>query len=241
MNKRISTRHWLTLMKVISSYLTLMEIRFHLKDVELMRIKMKNPPLDQTSKRRRARKEPESTSVPKEKTSKTTGKSTEGSKSHHKSAGESGQVEEPIHTAKDLKEPANQEFKTGNWNISLKKSTKATTDQLDWNNPEGQQYPHDLRKPLPLIPNYRGRRVIPFDHFINNDLVYLSGGISSRTFTTLMMKTKAIDYGNIKWIKDMVPNTMWSPVPVNYDKHALWGISHWGQQRQQFYGFVANK
>ncbi|GJS84365.1 hypothetical protein Tco_0750906 [Tanacetum coccineum] len=51
---------------------------------------------------------------------------------------------------------------------------KETTDQLDWNNPEGQQYPHDLRKPLLLIPNSRGRRVIHFDHFINNDLAYLS-------------------------------------------------------------------
>ncbi|GJS29237.1 hypothetical protein Tco_0489857 [Tanacetum coccineum] len=60
------------------------------------------------------------------------------------------------------------------------KDTHATTDQLDWNNPEGQQYPHDLRKPLPLIPNSRGRQVIPFDHFINNDLAYLSGGVSSR-------------------------------------------------------------
>ncbi|GJZ64006.1 hypothetical protein Tco_0620427, partial [Tanacetum coccineum] len=40
------------------------------------------------SKRRRAGKEPESTSAPKEKTSKTTGKSTEGSKSHHKSTDE---------------------------------------------------------------------------------------------------------------------------------------------------------
>ncbi|GKE77481.1 hypothetical protein Tco_1543601 [Tanacetum coccineum] len=79
-----------------------------------------------------------------------------------------------------------------------------TTDQLDWNNPEGQQYPHDLRKPIPLIPNLRGRRVIPFDHFINNDLAYLS-------------------------------------VPVIYDKHALWGISHWGRKRQQFYGFAANR
>ncbi|GJY89144.1 hypothetical protein Tco_0503772 [Tanacetum coccineum] len=35
----------------------------------------------------------------------------------------------------------------------LEEVYKATTDQLDWNNPEGQQYPHDLRKPLPLIPN----------------------------------------------------------------------------------------
>ncbi|GJR09955.1 hypothetical protein Tco_0792607 [Tanacetum coccineum] len=34
------------------------------------------------------------------------------SKSHHKSAGESAQAEEPMHTAKDLKEPAHQEFKT---------------------------------------------------------------------------------------------------------------------------------
>ncbi|GKD18295.1 hypothetical protein Tco_1207453 [Tanacetum coccineum] len=44
---------------------------------------------NQGSKRIRARKEPESTSALKEKTSKTIGKSTEGSKSHHKSAGES--------------------------------------------------------------------------------------------------------------------------------------------------------
>ncbi|GKC34059.1 hypothetical protein Tco_1046443 [Tanacetum coccineum] len=54
------------------------------------------------SKRRRARKDPESTSAPKEKNSKTTGKSTEGSKSHHKSTGESAQAKEPMHTAKDL-------------------------------------------------------------------------------------------------------------------------------------------
>nr|GEZ26944.1 hypothetical protein [Tanacetum cinerariifolium] len=65
------------------------------------------------SKRRRAGKEPESTSAPKEKTSKTTGKSTEGAKSHHKSASESAQVEEPMHTTKDLEELAHQEFDTG--------------------------------------------------------------------------------------------------------------------------------
>ncbi|GKE34662.1 hypothetical protein Tco_1453984 [Tanacetum coccineum] len=103
---------------------------------------------------------------------------------------------------------------------------KATTDQLDWNNPEVWQYPHDLRKPLPLIPNSRGRRVIPFDHFINNDLAYLSGDVSSRTYTTSVTKTKAADYGHIKWIEDLVPNTIWSYVPISYDKHALWGISH---------------
>ncbi|GJV68523.1 hypothetical protein Tco_1484032 [Tanacetum coccineum] len=45
---------------------------------------------------------------------------------------------------------------------------KATMDQLDWHNPE----------------------VIPFDHLINNDLAYLSGGVSSRTYATSITKTK---------------------------------------------------
>nr|GEU90830.1 hypothetical protein [Tanacetum cinerariifolium] len=84
----------------------------------------------------------------------------------------------------------------------LEEVYKATTDQLDWVNPEGQQYPYNLLKPLPLIPDSRGHRVIPFDHFINNDLEYLRRG---------------------------------------YDKHALWGIAHWGRKRQQFYGFAVNR
>ncbi|GJW56167.1 hypothetical protein Tco_0102898 [Tanacetum coccineum] len=91
-----------------------------------------------------------------------------------------------------------------------------------------------------MIPNSQGYKVIPFDHFINNDLEYLSGGVSSRKYTTSVTKTKAADYGHIKWIEDLVPNRMWSQVPVNYDKHALWGISHWGQKQQQFYGLVVN-
>nr|GEV92645.1 hypothetical protein [Tanacetum cinerariifolium] len=55
----------------------------------------------------------------------------------------------------------------------LEEVYKATTDQLDWVNPKGQQYPHNLLLPLPLIPDNRGRRVILFEHFINNDLEYL--------------------------------------------------------------------
>nr|GEW99130.1 retrovirus-related Pol polyprotein from transposon TNT 1-94 [Tanacetum cinerariifolium] len=232
------------------------------------------------SKRRRARKEPESTNALKENTSKTSGKSTDGSKSHHKTTRESALTEEPMHTTQDLEEPIQQEFKTGatsnrpvekasqhpHCNLAKKVDSrtsfnelmdtpvdfsafvmnrfkvdtltpkllagptyelmkgsckslveleffleevyKATTDQLDWNNPEGLQYPHDLLKPLPLIPNSRGHRVIPFDHFSNNDLEYLRGGVSSRKYTNLVTKTKAIDYGHIKWIEDLVPHTI---------------------------------
>nr|GEU84951.1 hypothetical protein [Tanacetum cinerariifolium] len=39
----------------------------------------------------------------------------------------------------------------------LKEVYKATTDQLDWNNPKGHQYPHNLLKPLPRIPNSQGK------------------------------------------------------------------------------------
>nr|GFA80667.1 hypothetical protein [Tanacetum cinerariifolium] len=130
----------------------------------------------------------------------------------------------------------------------LKEVYKVTTDQLDWNNPEGQQYLHDLLKPLPLIPNSRGCRIIPFDNFINNDLEYLCGGASSQKYTTshnvessTCQKTKAINYGHIKWIEDLVPRTMWSQVPVSYDKYTLWGISHWGHKHQQFYSFTINR
>nr|GEV61376.1 ribonuclease H-like domain-containing protein [Tanacetum cinerariifolium] len=213
---------------------------------------------DRGSKRRRAGKEPESTSAPKEKASKTSGKSIKGSKSHQKTASKSAPAEEPMHTTLD--EPSHQEFKTGAaddqlvaeasqhpewfqkqtkpptpnraWNktlpathgsiqpwisnlskqvdsrtsfnelmdthvdfsaflmnrikvdtltpklldgltyelmkgsckslveleLFLEEVYKATTDQLDWNNPEGQQYPHNLLKPQPLIPKSRGRR-----------------------------------------------------------------------------------
>ncbi|GKB64296.1 hypothetical protein Tco_0920482, partial [Tanacetum coccineum] len=118
---------------------------------------------------------------------------------------------------------------------------KATTEKLDWINPEGRQYPHDLRKPLPLVPNSQGRHVIPFHHFINNDLEYLRGGESSRKYSTSVTKTKAADYGHIKWIEDLVPNSMWSQVIVNYDKFALWGVSHWGKKRRQFYAFAITR
>nr|GEW19453.1 hypothetical protein [Tanacetum cinerariifolium] len=40
--------------------------------------------------------------------------------------------------------------------LLLEEVYKAITNQLDWVNPEGQQYLHNLLKPLPLIPNNQG-------------------------------------------------------------------------------------
>ncbi|GJX21688.1 hypothetical protein Tco_0226133, partial [Tanacetum coccineum] len=162
---------------------------------------------NQGSKRRRAGKEPESTSAPKEKTSKTIGKSNEGLNLIIKDPRES--FNELIDTPLDFLAFVMNMLKVNTLTPELlagptfelmkgsckslveleyffEEVYKATTDQLDWNNPKGQQYPHDLRKPLPLIPNSQ------------------------------VMNTKAADHGNIKWIEDLVPNTMWSQVPSQW-------------------------
>ncbi|GJW26317.1 hypothetical protein Tco_0040128 [Tanacetum coccineum] len=196
---------------------------------------------------------------------------TTGSKTHKQSASQSAPVEETMQTTDVFEAPAHKEFETGVHDeqakrgltssltgptFELMKGTckslteleyfceevyKATTEKLDWINPEGRQYPHDLRQPLPLVPNSQGRHVIPFHHFINNDLEYLRGGVSSRKYSTSVTKTTAADYGHIKWIEDLVPNSMWSQMIVKYDKFALWGISHWGKKRRQFYAFATSR
>ncbi|GJX96434.1 hypothetical protein Tco_0352232 [Tanacetum coccineum] len=108
----------------------------------------------------------------------------------------------------------------------MKGTCKTTTEKLDWINPEGRQYPHDLRQPLPLVPNSQGRRVIPFHHFINNDLEYLRGGVSSRKYSTSVTKTKAADYGHIKWIEDLVPTRCGSNDPRDvYSKRRIIAVT----------------
>nr|GEU82128.1 hypothetical protein [Tanacetum cinerariifolium] len=64
-------------------------------------------------KKMKARKEPESSSAPKDKTSKSIGLSKGGSKSKTRSTDKSAQAEEQVHLIKDLEEPAPQEFETG--------------------------------------------------------------------------------------------------------------------------------
>nr|GEV90800.1 hypothetical protein [Tanacetum cinerariifolium] len=105
-------------------------------------------------------------------------------------------AEEPMRTNFEMEEPSHLEFETGaddqpivepsqhpEW-FSQQKKPPTLDHQLDWVNPKGQQYPHNLLKPLPLIPNNQGHHVIPFNHFINNDLEYLRGGASSRKYIT---------------------------------------------------------
>ncbi|GKD83947.1 hypothetical protein Tco_1350786 [Tanacetum coccineum] len=101
---------------------------------------------------------------------------------------------------------------------------KALSEKLDWENPEGGDYPFDITKPLPLVMSGNCQKV-SVDYFFNNDLKYLQGGVLTITYMTSITKTKAAQY-DLSSIKDMVSN-IWVPVKVSYDKHALWEISHW--------------
>ncbi|GJR84782.1 hypothetical protein Tco_0155567 [Tanacetum coccineum] len=94
-------------------------------------------------------------------------------------------------------------------------------------------YPFDLSKPLPLIRRGNRQRV-PFEFFINNDLKYLQGGISTMTYTTSTTKIKATQY-DVPGIEDMVPN-IWSPVKVAYDK--ILAVTHVSVMRKHGYGYL---
>nr|GEW03331.1 putative reverse transcriptase domain-containing protein [Tanacetum cinerariifolium] len=86
------------------------------------------------------------------------------------------------------------------------------------NNHEGDIYPFNLSKPLPLVKS-RNHQIVSVDYFFNNDLAYLKGESTGRTYTTSLTKTKAAKY-DLPRIKDMVPS-LWSLIKVAYDKHAL--------------------
>nr|GEY80753.1 hypothetical protein [Tanacetum cinerariifolium] len=169
---------------------------------------------DRGSKRLREGGEHASASTSSEPATRSAGRSTTWTQSRQMSTSEFAFAEEPVQTTCQMDEPLHLVFETG---------------------------AEDQPIPLPLIPDNQRRCVIPFAHFINNDLEYLQGGASSRKYTTSVTKTKAADYGHIKWIEDLVPRTMWIQEPLNYDKNALWGVSHWGRKRQQFYRFTVNR
>ncbi|GJW38764.1 hypothetical protein Tco_0064609, partial [Tanacetum coccineum] len=90
----------------------------------------------------------------------------------------------------------------------------ALTDKLEWNNPEGDRYPFDLSKPLPLQ-GHPGYLTVAADYFFNNDLEYQESSDPKRTYTTSITKTKQLDVAK--------------------------GIKHWGERHKLWYRSQMNK
>nr|GFC86364.1 hypothetical protein [Tanacetum cinerariifolium] len=121
------------------------------------------------SKRQREGREHASADTPSEPATEDEGRSTSGNQSRHMSASESAYAEEPVQTTyfsnfimnrlgvdtltPELLAGLTYELMRGSCNsmteleYHLEEVYKATTDQLDWVNPEGQQYPHNLLQP----------------------------------------------------------------------------------------------
>ncbi|GKD98570.1 hypothetical protein Tco_1382467, partial [Tanacetum coccineum] len=118
---------------------------------------------------------------------------------------------------------------------NMEECYKALSDQLDWNNPEGDRFPFDLTKPLPL----KGRLIIPSKYFFNNDLEYLKSSDPEKKYTTSITKTKAARY-ELVGIEDMIPN-LWSITKVGYNKDVEREIKYLGPKHQLWYRSQINK
>ncbi|GJU38002.1 hypothetical protein Tco_1186356 [Tanacetum coccineum] len=115
---------------------------------------------------------------------------------------------------------------------------KALTEQLDWENPEGDRCLFDLTKPLPLK-SHPGHLIVVAEYFFINDFEYLKSKYLERKYTMSITKTKAARY-ELVGIEDMIPK-QWSATKVGYDKDTERGIKHWGPKRQVFYKSQLNR
>ncbi|GJZ89604.1 hypothetical protein Tco_0661386 [Tanacetum coccineum] len=131
-------------------------------------------------------------------------------KSQPKTTCKSAQAEETGFEAKDTQVPQNlgedtvDDGPTQIWLSDIakvEKPSKTFNELIDWNNPEGDRYPFDLSKPLPLV-ELRNHLIILADYFFNNDLAYLQRGSTDKTYTTSLTMTKAAKH-DLKGIEDM--------------------------------------
>ncbi|GJV59372.1 hypothetical protein Tco_1465472 [Tanacetum coccineum] len=197
----------------------------------------KNQRANRGLKKRKLSKDAELTTEPKKKDS--TSGSSKGTKSQPKFSGKSVQSEEPVFEVADSDMPQDQK---GNLGDNEDEPRNETASRRDWfKKPTPPQEPTDpdwnIGKTTQEGPtqNCGKRQRVPFEFFINNDLKYLQGGISTMTYTTSTTKTKVTQY-DLPGIEDMVLN-IWSPVKVAYDKYALY-VTHVSIKRKHGYGYL---
>ncbi|GJU49120.1 hypothetical protein Tco_1218675 [Tanacetum coccineum] len=106
---------------------------------------------------------------------------------------------------------------------------KALSDQLDWNNLEGDSFPFDLRKHLPLK-GRRGRLTEPLEYFFNNDLEYLKSSDPEKKDTTSITKTKAARYELMEIAQSHQTSTGFSRIldgTLKQEEVRAHGRTHW--------------
>nr|GEV05916.1 hypothetical protein [Tanacetum cinerariifolium] len=92
---------------------------------------------------------------------------------------------------------------------------------------------YNVSKPLPLG-GQPGHVTIQTDFFFNKDLKYLRYGSKGGRLALSISNMKMAYYLDVG-LEQMVPDQMWIEEECKYDIAAMYGISHWWFQRQQFY------
>nr|GEY85286.1 hypothetical protein [Tanacetum cinerariifolium] len=100
---------------------------------------------------------------------------------------------------------------------------------VDFSNPEGDRYPFDLTKPLPLK-GRPGHLTVAAKYFFNNDLEFLKSSYPKKKYDTSITKTNAVRY-DIVGIEDMVP-MLWNATKFRHNKDAEKRIKHWGERHK---------
>ncbi|GJT13422.1 retrovirus-related pol polyprotein from transposon TNT 1-94 [Tanacetum coccineum] len=110
----------------------------------------------------------------------------------------------------------------------MEECRKLLTDQVD-----DAILKYNVSKPL-LLGGLQGQVTIQSDFFFNKNLEYLRYGCKGSRPALSISKMKVAYYPDVG-LEKMVPDQMWIEEECKYDIAAMYGISHWWFQRQQFY------
>nr|GFA56408.1 hypothetical protein [Tanacetum cinerariifolium] len=183
---------------------------------------------DRGSKRQREGKEPESASAPLETATRSTSRSTTGSKSRQVSASKSAFAGEPH--SEWFSQPKKPLTPDHDWNKTLpavQGSTQTWISKVAKQADSCSSFNELLDTPL------------DFSNFIMNQLrvnTLTPELLAGPTFELMKGSCTSLielEYHLEEVYKGTTDQLDWEP--INYDKHALWGVSHCGRKRQQFY------
>nr|GFC77662.1 hypothetical protein [Tanacetum cinerariifolium] len=180
------------------------------------------------SKRQKEEGEHASASTSSEKATEGAGRSTIGSQSRQMSASESAFAEEHVQTTCQMEEPPHLPRKPLSPDRDWNKTLPATQgDAQSWISVLARQT--DARSSF----NELIDTPIDFFNFIMNRF-----NVDTLTPALLAGPTYELMRGSCNSLTKLEYHL--EEEPINYDRHALWEVSHWGWKRQQFYGFIVN-
>nr|GEW39837.1 hypothetical protein [Tanacetum cinerariifolium] len=170
-----------------------------------------------------------------------------GSKRQREGASESAFAEEPVQTTCQMEEPPHPPRRPPSPDRDWNKTLPATQG-------DAQSWISDLARQTDARSSFNELLDTPIDfsNFIMNRL-----GVATLTPKLLAGPTYELMRGSCNSLTELEyyleevykattdqldwVNPKRSTEPINYDRHALWGVSHWGRKRQQFYGFAVNR